>query len=68
MRTTTTISLLLLDGSGASCGGGSAQTGMHRHFIDPLLSLAGWSLLPQRDANSLGNYATLGVKVQADLW
>ncbi|MCY1071509.1 hypothetical protein OV090_42595 [Nannocystis sp. RBIL2] len=54
--------------TGATCRGGSPQTGMHRLWIDPVLTLIGWDALPHCDASDLDDYAVLGVKVQADLW
>jgi hypothetical protein len=53
---------------GARCRGSSVDIGMHRQWIDPVLSLPGWASLPHCTDNNLNTYAVLGVKVQADLW
>ncbi|PCC71586.1 hypothetical protein SAMN02745121_01130 [Nannocystis exedens] len=55
--------------SGARCRGGSPATGVHRHHLDPVQSLPGWSTLPPcTTADYAGSGAVLGVAVPGDLW
>ncbi|MCY1061134.1 ADYC domain-containing protein [Nannocystis sp. SCPEA4] len=54
--------------SGARCRGSSPTIGMHRQWIDPVISLPGWATLPHCTDSTLHNYAVLGVKVPANLW
>ena len=51
--------------TGATCRGtgpGFAQ-GLHRNFVNPVVTLPGWSALPPCTATTLPSLATLGVKV-----
>ncbi|WAS94598.1 hypothetical protein [Nannocystis punicea] len=53
---------------GARCRGGAEDTGNHRYYIDPVLSLPGWSTLPPCTTADYTSYgAVLGVKVHGDL-